>query len=109
MKDYAVRAFLVDSRENGLYGGTGKRANWDFAVRIKAIHPLILAGGLNAENIMEAIETVAPHAVDINSGVEDSPGKKNAEKMKHIIEMVRKIDKSQPKEATLYQPIFSDR
>jgi phosphoribosylanthranilate isomerase len=107
MKDYSVRAFLVDSREKGVYGGTGKKSNWELAVRVKSMYPLILAGGLSADNIVEAITSVAPHAVDINSGVEDSPGKKNAEKIKKIIEMVRKIDKGQPKEAQRYQPIFS--
>ncbi len=107
LKDYSVRAFLVDSREKGVYGGTGKKSNWELAARVKKMHPLILAGGLSADNIVEAIASVAPHAVDINSGVEDSPGKKNAKKIKNIIDMIRKIDKSQPKETPLYKPIFS--
>ena len=52
-------------------------------------HSLILAGGLNTGNIREAIDIVAPHAVDINSGVESSPGRKDHEKVRAIIEIVR--------------------
>ena len=55
--DYDVAALLVDSRHAGLYGGTGKKANWDLACRIKNKKPLILSGGLNEENIAEALQT----------------------------------------------------
>ena len=64
------RLLLVDSRHAGLYGGTGRKANWELACRIKNKKPLILSGGLNEENIAEALQTVAPAALDINSGVE---------------------------------------
>ena len=60
---YDVAAMLVDSRHAGLYGGTGKKANWDLACRIKNKKPLILSGGLNEENIAEALKTVAPAAL----------------------------------------------
>lgn len=100
LHSYPVRAILVDSRRQGQYGGTGETSNWDLASRAKEIHPLILAGGLNEENIQEAINTVSPHAVDLNTGVEDAPGRKNLEKIKNIIRLIRKIEKSQPKEMT---------
>ena len=61
---------------------------------VKETHPLILAGGLNKENIRKAIETVRPQAVDINSGVEISPGKKDPRKITEIIRMVREINQT---------------
>jgi phosphoribosylanthranilate isomerase len=92
LKDYPVRAILVDAYEPGCFGGTGKISDWKLAIRIKETHPLILAGGLNAENIRQAIEAVRPHAVDINSGVEISPGRKDHDKMREIIGIVREIE-----------------
>jgi phosphoribosylanthranilate isomerase len=89
---YPVRAILVDARDSGRYGGTGKKASWELAAALGIRHPLILAGGLNRENIAAALQTVRPHAVDINSGVEISPGKKDSEKVKEIIEMIRRED-----------------
>ena len=82
----------MDAYEPGRYGGTGKISDWRLAIKVKETHPLILAGGLNAENIREAIETVRPQAVDINSGVEISPGKKDPDKIREIIEIVRETE-----------------
>jgi hypothetical protein len=82
----------MDGRDTGQYGGTGKISDWGLAIRVKETHPLILAGGLNKENIRKAIKTVRPQAVDINSGVEMSPGKKDPQKIMEIIGMVREID-----------------
>jgi phosphoribosylanthranilate isomerase len=86
---YPVKAVLLDHREAGKYGGTGKAANWDLAGRISAIYPLILAGGLHDGNIEAAIRIVGPDAVDLNSGVEEFPGKKDPEKIKRIIDIIR--------------------
>jgi phosphoribosylanthranilate isomerase len=88
--DYAVRAILLDHREAGRYGGTGKQSDWSLAGHIKALYPLILAGGLHEGNIEEALRIVAPDAVDLNSGVEQSPGKKDPEKVGRIIEIIRR-------------------
>lgn len=96
LREYPVRAILIDSHDTGRYGGTGKTSDWNLAMKVKNTHPLILSGGLNTENILEAIETVSPHAVDVNSGVEDLPGKKNQEKVKRIIEMVHDIVRQLP-------------
>jgi phosphoribosylanthranilate isomerase len=91
LRGYAVRAILIDSRDAGLYGGTGKTVDWKLAQEVKKSHPLILSGGLNAGNIRQAVEMTTPDAVDINSGVEISPGKKDHEKIKKIIEIIKKI------------------
>jgi phosphoribosylanthranilate isomerase len=91
LRGYPVRAILVDTYDPQRYGGTGEQSDWSLAAQVKEQHPLILAGGLSIANIQEAIELVAPHAVDINSGVERSPGKKDHHKIKEIIELVHQI------------------
>lgn len=78
---------LVDTLSaNGIYGGSGRTFDWTLVTNIDG---LILAGGLNADNVGEAIRIVRPYAVDVASGVESSPGKKDAEKMRRFIEAVR--------------------
>jgi phosphoribosylanthranilate isomerase len=89
---YDVAAILVDSRHAGLYGGTGKKSKWELAFAIKNKKPLILSGGLNEENIAEAMQAVAPAALDVNSGVESSPGKKNHKKLNKIFDIIRASD-----------------
>ncbi|PKN71615.1 MAG: phosphoribosylanthranilate isomerase [Deltaproteobacteria bacterium HGW-Deltaproteobacteria-12] len=90
--NYHVAALLVDSRRGGLYGGTGRKANWDLALRIKNKKPLILSGGLNEENIKAALEKVAPQALDINSGVEIKPGRKDHKKIARLCKIVQSVD-----------------
>jgi phosphoribosylanthranilate isomerase len=87
---YDVRAFLVDTYAPEQHGGTGRRANWQAAATLARSHPLILAGGLTAENLAEAIASVSPDAVDINSGVELAPGRKDGRKIEHCMREVRK-------------------
>ncbi len=90
--NYDVAAILVDSRHAGLYGGTGKKANWELAGRIKEKKLLILSGGLNETNIADALQTTAPDALDINSGVEASPGRKDHKKLSQIFKIIRATD-----------------
>ena len=90
--DYDVAALLVDSRHAGLYGGTGKKANWKLACRTKNKKPLILSGGLNEGNIAEALQMVAPAALDINSGIESEPGKKDHAKLARIFNIIQAAD-----------------
>ena len=85
---FDVSAILVDSHHAGLYGGTGKTANWELAGRISK--PLILSGGLNENNIIEALQKIHPDALDINSGVEERPGKKDCAKIIRIMEIIKK-------------------
>lgn len=72
---------LVDARDPVLHGGTGKLASWQHAAEVAKARPTILAGGLNAENIVDAVESVRPWGVDVSSSLEDSPGVKNAKKL----------------------------
>lgn len=92
--DYPVRAFLVDAHDPVRFGGTGRTCDWNLASRFAARHPLVLAGGLNAENLDKAMEAVRPLAVDISSGVEVSPGKKDHDKVRAVIAVVRQHDAS---------------
>ncbi len=89
---YPVRALLVDSRTAAYYGGTGMRANWELAARVRQSYGLVLSGGLSENNIAAALAEVSPPAVDINSGVESSPGRKDHEKVRRIVEMIRSKD-----------------
>jgi phosphoribosylanthranilate isomerase len=83
---YPVAAVLADSRRAGLYGGTGKTMDWNLAAQIS--RPLILSGGLKEENVMDALQKVHPAALDINSGVESSPGKKDHAKIARIMRII---------------------
>ena len=85
-----VRALLLDTYSKEKFGGTGKTFDWRLAVRIKEIGiPIILSGGLGPANIDRAIDTVAPYAIDVNSGIEDHPGKKNYDLMRNLMERIR--------------------
>ena len=70
-------------------GGTGRIFNWDIAVEAKEFGRVILAGGLTPENVADAIRHVRPYGVDVSSGVETSPGRKDIKKMRRFIENAR--------------------
>ena len=88
---YPAAAILLDAFDKNLYGGTGKTANWEIAREAAKLAKLFLAGGLSPENIAEVIGVVAPFAVDVNSGVESAPGKKDASKLQKLKEEMEKI------------------
>lgn len=84
---YDVIAILADSRHAGLYGGTGRTSNWNRAAQME--QPLILSGGLKEDNVIEALRKAGPAALDINSGVEIEPGRKDPEKIRRIMQIIR--------------------
>ncbi len=88
---YKVRAFLLDAKDPLLYGGTGRQADWGLARELGRRHPLILSGGLSAANVCAAIAAVSPAAVDLKSGVDVSPGRKDHEKVREVVRLVRKL------------------
>ncbi len=90
-----VDAYLLDTYSPFAYGGTGKTFDWRIAKEIKEFGlPIILSGGLNPENIREAISEVEPYGVDVSSGIEKRPGKKNLEKLINFVRIVRETDES---------------
>jgi phosphoribosylanthranilate isomerase len=85
MADYRVAGFLLDAYVPGSYGGTGGRFDWDCAVAAKGRGPIILAGGLDPDNVASAVARVTPFGVDVSSGVESRPGRKDPEKVRNFI------------------------
>ena len=90
LKRYNVSAFLLDTYSPHTMGGTGQIFNWDIAVEAKKFGRIILAGGLNHENIEEAIKWVRPYGIDVAKGVESNKkGEKDHKKLKLFIEKAR--------------------
>jgi len=85
-------AFLLDASVKGLYGGSGVTADWDGAAELAKKYPLLLAGGLTPENVAEAVGRVQPWGVDVASGVESAPGKKDAAKMSAFVKEVKRLE-----------------
>jgi phosphoribosylanthranilate isomerase len=89
-------AVLLDSFAEGQYGGTGMVHDWEMSKQVKQViqpKPLILAGGLNPENVAKAVRTVKPYAVDVSSGVEQQPGIKNHKKIVEFIKNAKDVRK----------------
>jgi len=89
-----ISALLVDSRTSSMPAGTGVALDWDMASRVasRSDLPIILAGGLSADNVTLAVEKVKPYALDVISGVEANPGVKDPEKMKAFVAAAKGID-----------------
>jgi phosphoribosylanthranilate isomerase len=86
-------AFLFDAAHTGQYGGTGCTTDWDVARRAALSHRIILAGGLKIENVAAAVRIVRPYGIDVASGVESSPGKKDHERLREFIQEVRRAER----------------
>ena len=88
-------AFLIDASVPGTFGGTGQSADWDQARLAAEYFPILLAGGLHHGNIARAVQQVQPWGVDVASGIESAPGKKDYNKMAEFIQAVRRVEKSE--------------
>ena len=86
-------AFLFDAAHTGQYGGTGRTTDWDVARRASLKHRIILAGGLKVENVAAAVRIVKPYGIDVASGVESSPGKKDQGLLREFIQEVRRAER----------------
>ena len=86
---YQVSALLLDAWVPESYGGTGHLGNWELAETVARQRPVILAGGLTPENVAAAVRQVRPYGVDVSSGVESEPGKKDPEKVARFIRMAK--------------------
>ena len=89
----SAAGFLIDAAQPGQFGGTGTTANWHLARTIAQSHRVILAGGLSPENVGEAIRVVRPYAVDVASGVESRPGRKDPAKLRALFEAVSRANR----------------
>jgi len=90
---YATEAWLLDAYSPEARGGTGEKFNWDLAVEAQKFgRPIFLAGGLTPENVADAVRRVQPFGVDVASGVESAPGKKDRARMKAFIKAVRSAE-----------------
>ncbi|HEY5346251.1 MAG TPA: phosphoribosylanthranilate isomerase [Verrucomicrobiae bacterium] len=86
LANFNTDAFLLDAYSKSGLGGTGEKFNWELAVEAQKFgKPIFLAGGLTPENVADAVKQVRPFAVDVSSGVESAPGKKDAAKVRAFI------------------------
>jgi phosphoribosylanthranilate isomerase len=85
-------ALLVDASVKGIYGGSGVTADWNGAAELAKKYPLLLAGGLTPKNVAQAVRQVKPWGVDVASGVEYAPGRKDANRMKAFVQAVRRSE-----------------
>ena len=92
MSEYTVRGFVLDTSVDGTWGGTGKIVDWGLARDATRHGPTILAGGLTPDNVGRAVAEVHPFGVDVSSGVEISPGRKDSEKVRQFIVAARNGD-----------------
>jgi len=87
---YNVDAYLLDTYEARKFGGTGKTFNWKLVKSLKKTSlPIFISGGLNPKNVVQAIKVTNPYAVDVNSGIEKFPGKKDPKLMKEFVYKAR--------------------
>lgn len=82
---------LVDAADRERRGGTGRLADWSRAARVASQRPIVLAGGLSADNVADAIRQVRPWAIDVSSGVEDAPGVKNAARLRQLFDVLARV------------------
>ena len=89
VRNYSIAGILLDAFSPKAYGGTGLTFNWEVAQEAGQYGPVILAGGLTPENVCQAVERVNPYGVDVSSGVETAPGRKDPEKVREFIRQAK--------------------
>lgn len=89
LKKYPAEAFLFDTFQEKVYGGSGQSFNWDVLKGKRIPIPFVLSGGLSVKNIQKALKIIKPFAVDVSSGVEKRPGIKDHSKIKQFVSSVR--------------------
>lgn len=89
IESYPTQAILFDNYTTEAYGGTGEAFGWEILKGFDTSKKIILSGGLTPENVARAIRIVNPYAVDVSTGVEENPGKKNPDKLKRFIKAVK--------------------
>jgi phosphoribosylanthranilate isomerase len=93
LPEYATEAWLLDAFTADKLGGTGEKFNWDLAIEAKKLgRPIFLAGGLTPGNVAEAVKKVQPYGVDVSSGVEAVPGKKDQDKVRAFIQAAKGVE-----------------
>jgi len=88
---YPADYYMLDTYIEGAVGGTGKAFDWKVLKDFEILKPMILSGGLTPDTVDKAIREIAPFGVDVSSGVEKEPGKKDLERMKKFVQNVRKV------------------
>jgi phosphoribosylanthranilate isomerase len=86
-----VRGFILDAFSDEAYGGTGQVIDWQLAAEAAKVASILLAGGLTPDNVEKAIQAVRPYGVDVSSGVERSPGRKDHEKVRAFIRAAKVV------------------
>ncbi|MFI5253566.1 MAG: phosphoribosylanthranilate isomerase [Bacteroidota bacterium] len=92
VKQYPVSAVMLDGADKDTYGGSGTLADFSIAVELKKYFLLILSGGLSPDNITDAVNRIHPYAIDINSGIEHSPGHKDHHNVRLLFERLHQIE-----------------
>ena len=92
LRGFGNRMFLLDTATPLKFGGSGQIFDWSQVYGANAFGSIVIAGGLNPENVGEAVSKLHPFAVDVSSGVESAPGKKSYDRMRRFIEAVRRVD-----------------
>lgn len=91
INNYDVDYYLLDAHSDNAKGGTGLSFDWKLIESYEILKPVILSGGLNPENVTRAIQSVAPYGVDVSTGVEKQPGRKDLVLLKKFVEKVRAV------------------
>ena len=85
----ASATVLLDAHDPVKRGGTGRAIDWTVAAAVALRRPIILSGGLNADNVVSAVEAVRPYAIDVSSGVESAPGRKDPQKLRALFDALQ--------------------